>query len=177
MDLLSFSLGICDHRVDRLKIHHVETIIYVSLVGILCGAETWEKISAFGRIKESFFRSRLSRFNGIPSHDTLNRFFNMLDPVYFEEEFRFWVDCLCQKYHGVVAIDGKAVRGASSYRSPISSDSSTGKKRPSIDKLHIVSAWAAGNGISLGQLKVSKKSNGRFFLKTAGDTKHPDMSC
>ncbi len=55
MTLLDFSLGIYDHRVDRMKIHHVETIIYVSLVGILCGAETWEEIASFGRSKESFF--------------------------------------------------------------------------------------------------------------------------
>lgn len=156
MDLLTFSLGISDHRVDRMKLHQVQTIIYVSLVGVLCGGETWEEIAAFGRSKESFFRSRLPDFNGIPSHDTLNRFFNVLDPVYFEHEFRHWVDCICNKYHGIVAIDGKTIRGASSF---CSSGDDSNKRGSSFEKLHIVSAWAAGNGISLGQVKVDNKSN------------------
>ncbi len=48
--------------------------------------------------------------------------------------------------HEVVAIDGKSIRGANPKKN--------GNKMP-----HIVSAFAAQNGITLGQIKVNEKNN------------------
>ena len=50
--------------------------------------------------------------NGIPSHDTFNRFFSLLNPVFFEEHFVSWIKSISNDYKGVVAIDGKNVRGS-----------------------------------------------------------------
>lgn len=148
MDLLEFSRQIDDYRFERQKIHSVESILFIALSAVLCGAESWYEIQEFGKNKEDFFRKHLSSFNGVPSHDTFNRFFSSLDPVYFERQFRFWVSKLCEKYEGLVPIDGKTIHSSDKYAS--------GKKK---FKLHMVSAWAADNGISLGQVKVSDKSN------------------
>ena len=76
----------------------------------------------------------------------------MLKPGYFELLFRNRVSDLCGKYTGIVAIDGKMIRGASKC----SKDHPLGKNG---FKLHMVSAWAVSNGISLGQVKVDDKSN------------------
>lgn len=46
------------------------------------------KIAGFHFMKV-FFARHLPDFQGIPSHDALNRCVNVLDPIYFEEEFRF----------------------------------------------------------------------------------------
>lgn len=100
----------------------------------------------FGRSKEEYFRSRIPSFNGVPSHDTFNRFFCNIDIDSFERQFRHWVSQICEKNKGVVAIDGKTIRGAS-------------KRGKSGFNLHIVSAFSAANGISIGQLKVNDKSN------------------
>ena len=54
MDLATFCIGIHDHRIDRCKHHSVGTIMFVSLVGVFCGAETWEEIVAFYSPHESF---------------------------------------------------------------------------------------------------------------------------
>lgn len=148
MDILIFSRQIDDHRLDRQKLHSVESILFIAISAVICGAESWYEIEEFGKNKESFFRSHLSDFNGIPSHDTFNRFFSTLDPVYFERQFRSWVQSLCSKYEGLVPIDGKTIRSSHKYLK--------GKKK---FKLHMVSAWAAENGISMGQVKVSDKSN------------------
>lgn len=155
MDIISFSKHILDHRIDRRKEHSVETIVYIAMAAVICGAESWGEIEAFGICKKDFFARQIPSFNGIPSHDTFNRFFSSIDPAYFEREFRFWVRELCGKYEGVVAIDGKTIRGASrgDDKTPLEAD------RKSRFKLHMVSAWAADNGISLGQVRVNEKSN------------------
>ena len=53
---------------------------------------------------------------------------------------------------GVVAIDGKLMRGPSQC----DGEHTTGKEG---FKLWMVSAWSAANGISIGQVKVDDKSN------------------
>ena len=155
MDIISFSKHILDHRIVRRKEHSVETIVYIAMAAVICGAESWGEIGAFGICKKDLFARQIPSFNGIPSHDTFNRFFSSIDPAYFEREFRFWVRELCGKYEGVVAIDGKTIRGASrgDDKTPLEAD------RKSRFKLHMVSAWAADNGISLGQVRVNEKSN------------------
>lgn len=146
MHIINFSKHIIDHRMNRNKVHSVETIVYIAMAAVICGAESWNEIEMFGRSKAEYFRSRIPSFNGVPSHDTFNRFFCSINIDYFERQFRYWVRQLCGEYKGIVAIDGKTIRGAS-------------KRSKSGFNLHIVSAFAAANGISLGQIKVNDKSN------------------
>ena len=99
-----------------------------------------------------FFKSRIPNLEFIPSHDTFNRFFSIIKPEYFELIFRNWVKQVCQEVKGVIAIDGKLMRGPSKC----DGEHTTGKEG---FKLWMVSAWSAANGISLGQVKVDDKSN------------------
>ena len=71
---------------------------------------------------------------------------------FFELIFRNWVKQVCSEVKGVVAIDGKLMRGPSKC----DDEHPTGKEG---FKLWMVSAWSAANGISLGQVKVDDKSN------------------
>lgn len=96
---------------------------------MVCGAEDWYEIEEFAVVKESWFKSFLSLENGIPSHDTISRFFANMDPVTFEGCFAAWVNSL----EGItqdqlISIDGKTIRGGKE----------NGKKSP----VHMVSAWA-----------------------------------
>lgn len=152
MSLINLCKQIEDPRIDRNKEHSLEVIVYIALCAVICGGEGWNEIERFGICKFDFFKRRFPDLVKIPSHDTFNRFFSLLKPGYFELVFRNWVSELCGKYEGVVAIDGKMLRGASKC----SKDHPLGK--PGF-KLHMVSAWAVSNGISLGQVKVNDKSN------------------
>jgi hypothetical protein len=78
-------------------------------------------------------RHRLLDIVIIASHDTFERVFRRLDPKAFEARFVEWVSAVFQSTdeQPVIAIDGKTLRGTES-------------------KLHLVSAWATNNGISLG---------------------------
>lgn len=130
----------------------METIIYISIAAVICGAQSWNEIEEFGNSKLDFFKSKIPNLESIPSHDTFNRFFSIIKPEFFELIFRNWVKEVCQEVKGVVAIDGKLMRGSSKCNEA----HPTGQAG---FKLWMVSAWSASNGISLGQVKVDDKSN------------------
>lgn len=137
-----------DYRVNRNKKHLLSDIIILSILAVLCGAESWDSIEAFGKTKQKFLQSFLKLPNGIPSHDTINRVFSSLRPALFEKMFVEWASSLKNEAikKEVVSIDGKSIRGSKDSfhnRSPI----------------HMVNAWASSNELVLGQLRVDDKSN------------------
>ena len=73
-----------DPRMNRKKVHKMETIIYISIAAVICGAQSWNEIEEFGNSKIAFFKSRIPGLEFIPSHDTFNRFFSMIKPDYFD---------------------------------------------------------------------------------------------
>lgn len=137
-----------DYRVSRNKKHVLSDIIILSVIAVICGAESWDSIEAFGKSKEPFLRTFLRLANGIPSHDTINRVFSNLRPALFEQMFTKWVQGIKDEAikTELISIDGKSIRG--------SKDSFHGRS-----PIHMVSAWANDNQMVLGQLKVEEKSN------------------
>ena len=84
---------------------------------------------------------------GIPSHDRFNAIFAAIKPAEFEKCLLSWITALHEITDGqVIAIDGKTLRR--------SFDTANGKAA-----IHMVSAWATANHISLGQVVVDAKSN------------------
>ena len=102
--------GLEDPRIDRTKLHQLEDIILIAIVAVICGAEGWVDIEAFGKAKEEWLKTFLVLPNGIPSHDTFGRVFARIDAQGFEQCFLRWVHSLNEKISGVVAIDGKTLR-------------------------------------------------------------------
>ena len=135
-----------DPRLNRRKKHELLDIIAIAVCAAIAGADGWAAVELFGKSKQEWLRTFLALPNGIPSHDTFGRVFSLLEPQAFQEAFQAWVRAIQAKIEGVVAIDGKTVRG--------SHDRANGKKA-----IHIVSAWATDDGLSLGQVKVDDKSN------------------
>ena len=140
--------NIQDPRRNHLQKHSLETIIYITLAAVIGGAESWYEIEEFGNTHIDFFKSKIEGLEEIPSHDTFNRVFSIIKPKEFESGFRQWVQELYGTYKGIIAIDGKEMRGAKS-------EDENGKICP----IRMVSAWAVDNGVSLGQEKVGEKSN------------------
>jgi len=136
-----------DPRLNRNKKHLLIDIIILSILAVICGAESWDSIEMFGKTKEVFLRKILRLPNGIPSHDTINRVLSMLRPQKFEQLFAQWVESVRIKgIREVISIDGKTMRG---------SKDTFHEKSP----IHIVSAWANSNQLVLGQRKIDSKSN------------------
>jgi predicted transposase YbfD/YdcC len=143
---ISYFCALDDPRVDRTKAHLLDDIIFIAIASVLCGAETWNDMEDFGKAKFSWLKTFLKLPEGIPSHDTFNRVFSLLDPTKLGECFLQWTRAVFRLTKGeVVSIDGKTICG------------SRDKGKKSI--VHMVSAWAEQNNIVLGQLKVDDKSN------------------
>ena len=132
--------------LDRTKKHPLGDIMVVALCAVVCGADSWEEVEAFGEAKADWLKTFLALPNGIPSHDTFYRVFSRLDPQAFGKCVAGWMAGVCE-VAGLrhIAIDGKAVRSAS--------------KGTFSGCLHLVSAWAAENRLSLGQAAVADGSH------------------
>lgn len=139
--------GLNDPRRERGRLHNLCDMIAIALCAVICGAESWEDVAEYGRQKESWLKTFVRLPQGIPSHDTFNRVFRLLNPKPFQACFARWMQGLVEATQGrVVAIDGKTLRH--------SFDRAAGKSA-----LHLISAWAVENGVSLGQRAVDGKSN------------------
>ena len=138
-----------DPRVERTKRHKLVDIVAIGLCAVICGAEGWEDMETFGLAKEEWLRRELGLElpEGIPSDDTFRRVFSRLDPAALGECIADWLRSLHERIaEEVIALDGKTARH--SY------DTLTGRRA-----IHVVSAWATGSGLALGQVKVEEKSN------------------
>jgi predicted transposase YbfD/YdcC len=134
-----------DCRIDRNKLYPLDEILLVALATILSGGETYTDMHDFGNGKLSFLKTLLPFEHGIPSEDTFERVFSLLNPKQFEKCFAEWVNAL--KEHGnseIIAIDGKTLRRSGSKQ---------------LKPLHVVNAWACHNRLVLGCKATEEKSN------------------
>jgi|SRR5262245_20003010 len=130
--------------------HPLVDVLVVGFCGVLCGCDDFVELEAFGRKKEDFFRRFLELPEGIPSHDTFRRVFQAVCPQALQRCLLHWLRGVRQAAPAaegeVVAIDGKALRR-------------TFDRAHGLGALHLVSAWATANGLTLGQVAVDGKSN------------------
>jgi predicted transposase YbfD/YdcC len=137
-----------DPRADNAR-HDLLEVLFIAFAAVLCGAENCSDMAEFGRAKEALLRRILRLEHGIPSHDTFSRVFRLLDPQAFEQAFRRFMAAFAETngldLTGVVAIDGKALRGA--Y-----------ERGGSATPLHMVNVWAVGARVVLAQGKAPRRN-------------------
>ena len=145
--------GLPDPRAANAY-HDLLDIIGIALAATLCGAKGATDMALFARSKEKVLRQLLPLEHGIPSHDTFGRVLRALDPQAFGKTFRTFTTAFAKangiKLTGVVAIDGKALRGA--Y-----------ERGKSATPLHMVNVFAAEARMAL----ASRKAPGRNEAKGA----------
>jgi hypothetical protein len=76
-----------DPRIQRSKLHPMPEILLVSVCGVIAGCDGWCDIEQFAKQRVDFLRNYLPFLNGIPSDDTLRRFFRAIDPKQFQRLF------------------------------------------------------------------------------------------
>ena len=134
-----------DPRRAHRRLHRLQDIVVLALCGVIAGAEDWQQIVTFGRKRLDWLRGFLELPHGIPSHDTFERVFDRLKPQAFHSCFRDWVQAVSAALKiKHIAIDGKTLCGSASAK---------------LGPLHLVSAWATAQHLSLGQVAVDAKSN------------------
>lgn len=137
--------------------HLLVDVVVIALCGTLVGCQDFEEIVEFGGSKLDFFRQFLELPRGLPSVDTFERLFARLCPQALQTALVDWLRAVRQfasdggadsatNEPRVVAIDGKTLRRTF--------DTGAG-----LAALHLVSAWSAAEGLTLGQVAVADKSN------------------
>jgi predicted transposase YbfD/YdcC len=122
-------------------------VVTIAICAVLCGADDFVSIAAFGRKKQKWLSRFLDLSAGIPSHDRFNAILAAIKVDEFEKCLLELITAIHEITNGqVVAIDGKTLRR--------SFDRATSKSA-----IHMVSAWASANHITLGQVVVDEKSN------------------
>src|SRR5579875_944815 len=145
MRLADVFVSIQDPRQKAKVRHDLVELLVVAVNAVLVGAETFVEIELWAKEKLDWLRKYLRLQHGIPAHDTFGRIFGLIDPGQFEAAFRRWVSSILPTLGAeTVAIDGK-----------------TSRRSGGVDAtaLHLVSAFAAGAGLVLGQRATREKSN------------------
>lgn len=137
---------ITDPRQAAKVEHDLVELLVLAVNGVLVGADTFVEIELWAKERLDWLRGYLRLENGIPSHDTFGRLLGLIDPDEFEAAFRRWVGEILPALgpDTVVAIDGKSSRRSG---------------KVDATPLHLVSAFAAGVGLVLGQRATTEKSN------------------
>ena len=147
------SARVQDHFADltdprrREVTYPLINVVVIAVCAVICGADDFVAITKFGVTKRAWFARFLDLTSGIPSHDRFNAILAAIKPAEFEKCLLSWITTLHEITAGqVIAIDGKTLRR--------SFDAASSKSA-----IHMVSAWATANHISLGQVVVDEKSN------------------
>ena len=143
---LSYLNDLADPRQQGKVTYPLDEILLLCLLAVLAGAECFTEIALFGVKKLDFLRRFRPFKDGTPDHGHLGDILAVLDAGQFQRCFVGWVASVTGVPVGVIAIDGKTVRRS-------------GHKKSGKAPIHMVSAFAAGQRLVLGQVKVAEKSN------------------
>jgi|CXWK01.1.fsa_nt_gi predicted transposase YbfD/YdcC len=135
-----------DPRQEGKVEHPLVNVIFLTICGVLCGADNWTEIESFGYAQREWLGTYLDLTHGIPAHDTLGRVFSQLDGASFSDCFVVWMSSLAEQQGKQIAIDGKVMCG--------SRDKGLGR-----EAIDMVSAFAVEAGLTLAQRQVDEKSN------------------
>lgn len=125
--------------------HPLIDVLILITCAILCNQVEVGDIIDYGEGKLDFLRSSFG-IEKIPSSSTITRILNMINA----EIMSICIVNIMREMFGVqgdiIAIDGKTI-------------CSTAKMKSHKEKIHIMTAYMTENGVSLGQLAVSEKTN------------------
>lgn len=139
---LRFFTDLPDPRAAN-AVHRLGDILVIAVCAVICGADSWVDVQTFGNAKRSWLSTFLELPRGIPSHDTFGRVFAVLDPDAFERCFEKWMSAVRRSGTRLVAIDGKSIRRSFEHAWDTSG------------MAHLVSAFAAENGVTFAQVATA----------------------
>jgi len=136
-----------DPRRETSVTHRLIDIFFITICAITSGANDLKAVAEYAKSKQGWLAKVLNLEHGVPSYNVLWLLFRMMNPDLLSEGFVRWMKSMTLQTNGeTIAIDGKAQRGTATDGDPNSF-------------VHIVSAWAVHNQLTLAQQKVDSKSN------------------
>lgn len=147
--LLTHFSDLPDPRKPRGVRHELSDIVTISILAVICGANTYSQIHQYALAQEGWLKSFLALPSGIPSQDTFERVFAALNPNAWQSKFLAWTKIvvlpeLPKGEDEVLAVDGKTARRS---------------HRNGLGALHTVSVWSSQFEVVLAQEGVPDKTN------------------
>jgi hypothetical protein len=136
-----------DPRPARSKQHALVNVVVIASSAVVAGAESFYEIESFAQTKKAWLEQFLDLENGVPSHDTFNRVFSLLDPAHFQTCALDWIRAVVGGKLGaedVLAIDGKQLCGSGTEK---------------LKAVHMLNVWSHRHGLCLTSTAVDGKSN------------------
>lgn len=134
-----------DYRRGNAIRHKLNEILSITILGILCNANTLTGLERFGKTHEAELRGFFELPYGIPSHDTFGDVLGRIDYAAVEQLFRKWLTKMRGGMEPVsIAIDGKTIRRSAG---------------PLQKAAHVVTAYSSDLQLVLGQVLTDEKSN------------------
>jgi predicted transposase YbfD/YdcC len=139
---------VVDPRKRRGKRHLLLDVLTIAVLGCVCGCNDAEALEDWGKKERKWLSGFLTLRYGTPGQDVFLRVLAAINPDEFRSAFLIWVKEILRTLgvNGQIAVDGQTNRGSrdrATNRSPV----------------HMVSALTCGEGLVLGQVKTSEKSN------------------
>lgn len=152
--------SIADPRVKGKISYPLSEIIVLSFFATLGGAVTFQDMEAMCTYKQKYFRKFIPLKAGIPSHDTFNRVFSMMDMGEFDNALSTFIREAMDELRKVLhipepamiqlCVDGKEARSSGRQ------EDADGRVKRNIQTLHVYSSY---NGICLRSSQIEQKSN------------------
>lgn len=148
-ELIKHFADLPDPRDPRGVRHELVDILCISILAVICEANTYSQIHQYALAQEAWLRTFLRLPSGVPSQDTFERLFAVLSPAAWQSRFLAWTQRLVLPplqagEDEVLAVDGKTSR------------SSGGQ---GVGALHTVSVWSSQLEVVLAQQQVPEKTN------------------
>ena len=152
-----------DPRDPRGVRHELVDIVCISILAVICGANTYSQIHQYALAQEAWLKSFLQLPSGVPSQDTFERVFSMLDPDAWQATFLSWTRSLVlgdlvEGEDEILAVDGKTARRSG---------------HEDLGALHTVSVWSSQFEVVLAQAQVPQKTNEISVIPTLIEVVNP----
>jgi predicted transposase YbfD/YdcC len=142
-----------DPRCAINRLHPLTSVVVISIMAILAGANGPTAIARWARAKHAFLCQGLALPFGVPRKDVFRIVLTLLNPQIFQACFTDWLKSLrlvamenLEIDRPIYGVDGKTLRRSHDHAKGVST-------------LHSVSVWASELGLSLGQVACAEKSN------------------
>lgn len=147
LEFVNFFKEINEVRDDGRLLYPLHEIVFMTVIAVLCGAESWSSIVKFANMKSKWLKQFFPFEHGIPSKSTVSRLFGLIDKRYFESWLRKWTADLFKGFkEEILALDGKSLNAK-------------GKFSSKFQATHLVSLFATEMGIVLAQESIDEKTN------------------
>ena len=145
-----------DPRSTINRLHPLPSVLTISLMGVLAGADGPTGISKWAVAQKNILLQELDLPHGIPSRDVIRRVLSAVKVDAFQSCFVSWLNSLrdaAKEKAGIsaeekthMAIDGKTMKRSHN-------------RAKGLGPMHMVSAWLSEFGLTLAQVATEEKSN------------------